>query len=140
MQQNLPQDQTLCQSAAAGTGGLPESFGEAVFTRRTRLGLSQAAVSRTARLTSGYFSEIENGRRLAPPRTTAMRIAGALRLCAEQAQQLVALAEAERAASTHDAHLAPGVRQLLAEIRSAAPLLPRGAVEHLRARLREVSM
>lgn len=140
VQQDIPQDQAMGHSAATGTDDLPGSFGEAVFTRRTRLGLSQAAVARAAKLASGYFSEIENGRRLAPPRTTAMRIAGALILRAEQAQQLVALAEAERAASTHDAHLAPGVRQLLAEIRSAAPLLPREAIEHLRARLREVSM
>lgn len=111
-----------------------------VFTRRTRLGLSQAAVSCAAKVASGYFAEIENGRRLAPPHATAMRIAGELQLRAEQAQQLVALAEAVRAALTHDAHLAPGVLQLLTEIRSAAPQLPREAVEHLRARLREVSM
>lgn len=97
-------------------------------------------MSCAAKVASGYFSEIENGRRLAPPRATAMRIAGALKLPPEEVEQLVALAEAERAASTHDAHLAPGIRQLLAEIRSAAPQLPREAVEHLRARLREVSM
>lgn len=133
-------DQTPEHGAATGARGLPRSFGEAVFTRRTRLGLSQAAVSCAARVASGYLSDIENGRRLAPPRATAMRIAGALQLGPEQVQQLVALAEAERAASTHDAHLAPGVRQLLAEIRSAAPQLHGEAVEHLRARLREVSM
>lgn len=140
VQRDLPPDQTLGHSAATGTCGLPASFGEAVFTHRTRLGLSQAAVSCAAKVASGYFSEIENGRRLAPPRATAMRIAGALQLRPEQVQQLVALAEAERAASTHDAHLAPGIRQLLAEIRSAAPQLPREAVEHLRAWLREVCM
>ena len=139
-QRESSRDQTQSQGAPAGRGGAPRCFGEAVFTRRTELGLSQAAVAGAAKVAAGYFSEIENGRRLAPPRATAMRIAGALRLCAEQAQQLVALAEAERAASTHDAHLAPGVRKLLAEIRSAAPQLPREAVEDLRARLREVSM
>jgi transcriptional regulator with XRE-family HTH domain len=140
LQRALPQDQALGRIEATGSGGSPRSFGEAVFTRRTQLGLSQAAVSCAAKVASGYFSEIENGRRLAPPRATAMRIACSLQLGPEQVQQLVALAEAERAASTHDAHLAPGVRQLLAEIRSAAPQLPREAVEHLRARLREVSM
>lgn len=108
--------------------------------RRTELGHSQAAVASAAKVAAGYFSEIENGRRLAPPRATAMRIAVALKLCAEQAQQLVASAEAERAASTHDAHLSPGVQQLLAEIRAAAPQLPREAVEYLRVQLREVSM
>lgn len=139
-QRDFPLDQTLGHRAASDSGGSPRPFGEAVFTRRTQLGLSQAAVSCAAKVASGYFSEIENGRRLAPPRATAMRIAGALKLPPEEVEQLVALAEAERAASTHDAHLAPGIRQLLAEIRSAAPQLPREAVEHLRARLREVSM
>lgn len=140
VQRHLPQDQALGKSAATGSDGSHRSFGEAVFTHRTQLGLSQAAVAGAAKVAAGYFSEIENGRRVAPPRATAMRIAGALQLRPAQVQQLVALAEAERAASTHDAHLAPGVRQLLAEIRSAAPQLPREAVEHLRARLREVSM
>ncbi|MFG6464980.1 helix-turn-helix domain-containing protein [Roseateles sp. BYS87W] len=139
-QRDSSQDQAQRQSAPNCRDGAPRCFGEEVFTRRTELGLSQAVVASAAKVAAGYFSEIENGRRLAPPRTTAMRIAGALKLRDEQAQQLVALAEAERAASTHDAHLAPGVRKLLAEIRSAAPQLPREAVEHLRARLREVSM
>lgn len=139
-QPSSSRDQTQSQGAPTVRSGAPRCFGEAVFTRRTELGLSQAVVAGAAKVAAGYFSEIENGRRLAPPRATAMRIAGALKLCAQQAQQLVALAEAERAASTHDAHLAPGVRKLLAEIRSAAPQLPVNAVEDLRARLREVSM
>lgn len=139
VQRDLTDRQPLAPSAAVGSGSLPASFGEAVFTYRTRLGLSQAAVACKAKVAAGYFSEIENCRRIAPPRATAIRIASALRLRTDQAQQLVALAEAERAASTHDAHLPPSVRQLLAEIRSAAPQLHREAVEHLRARLREVS-
>jgi len=139
-QRHLPHDPTLGQRTASSSDGSPWSFGEAVFTHRTQLGISQAAVAGAAKVAAGYFSEIENGRRVAPPRATAVRIATALQLRPEHVQQLVALAEAERAASTHDAHLAPGVRQLLAEIRSAAPQLPREAVEHLRARLREVSM
>lgn len=139
-QRHIPQTPTHGQRTGSGSGGSPWSFGEAVFTHRTQLGISQAAVAGVAKVAAGYFSEIENGRRIAPPRATAMRIASALKLRPEQVQQLVAIAEAERAASTHDAHLAPDIRQLLAEIRSAAPQLPREAVEHLRARLREVSM
>ena len=139
-QRDRAEGQLVGHRSSAGSGGLPASFGEAVFALRTRLGLSQAAVSCAAKVASGYFSEIENGRRVAPPRATAMRIAIALQLRADQVHQLVALADAERAASTHDAHLAPDVRQLLAEIRTAAPELRREAVEYLRARVREVSM
>ena len=119
---------------------LAKSFGEALFGARTRARLSQAALATKAGVAAGYMCDLENSRRPPPPRRTALRIASALHLASEQAEQLVALAEAERAASTLDAHLAPGVRKLLAEIRSAAPQLPREAVEDLRARLREVSM
>lgn len=127
------------RSSSDRDAGLAKDFGEAVYCARTRAGLSQTALAIKAGIAAGYMCDLENGRRVAPPRATALRIAGALQLRPEQVQQLVALAEAERAGATHDAHLAPGVRQLLAEIRSAAPQLPPEAVEQLRTRLREVS-
>lgn len=116
------------------------SFGEAVYAHRTRLGLSQASLSASAGISGGYLSEVENGKRKAPPYATALRLARALQLGAEQAGRLAAIAAAERAASTLDVHLTPSARQLLAEIRMAAPLLPQNVIESLRARVREVSM
>lgn len=118
----------------------PETFGATVFAYRSRLGRSQSAVSAAAKLSAGYYSEVENGKRTAPPRTTAIRIARALHLSADEAAHLIALAEAERVAVIHDAHLAPAVRELLAAIRAVAPCLPSDAVACLRAKLKEVCM
>jgi ribosome-binding protein aMBF1 (putative translation factor) len=116
------------------------SFGEAVHKRRIELGLSQSAVSSAASVAAGYLSEIESGKRLAPRRAAALRIARALGFGSCEEQRLLALAEVERAASTHDAHLSPGVRKLLAEIRMTAPQMRPEAVECLRVLVREISM
>lgn len=115
------------------------SFGKAILAHRKRLGLSQAAIYYAAEVASSVCSQIETGRRPAPPPATAKCIARALKLPAEQVQTLVALAEAERVVATHDAHLAPETRQLLFEIRSVAPRLSREMVASLRVRLQEVS-
>jgi len=113
------------------------SFGTALRAVRTGLGASQSSVAFVARLGSGYYSEIENNRRPAPPRPTALRIAAALRLPPELAERLAALADAERAAGRTDAHLAPEVRALLREVRLAAPRLTPAAVSRVRLALQE---
>ena len=116
------------------------TFGEAVFRHRIRLQLAQAAVAAAARMASSYYSQVENGKRAPPKRVTAMRIVQALRLPADEAAQLLALAESERAKVTTDAHLDEPVRLLLADIRAAAPRLCPREVEGLRERLREALM
>ena len=113
------------------------SFGAAVLALRNRLGKSQAAVAAAARLAAGYYSDIENNRRPAPPRPTALRIAAALSLGPEQTACLVALADVERAAVLTDAHLAPEVRALLRAVRLAAPRLTPSAVSRMRQTLQE---
>lgn len=113
------------------------SFGTAVLALRSRLGKSQSAVAAAARLAAGYYSDIENNRRPAPPRPTALRIAAALSLGPEQAACLAALADVERAAVGTDAHLPPEVRALLRAVRLAAPRLTPAAVSRVRQALQE---
>jgi transcriptional regulator with XRE-family HTH domain len=113
------------------------SFGTAVLALRNRLGKSQSAVATAARLAAGYYSDIENNRRPAPPRPTALRIAAALSLAPEQAACLAGLADVERAAVRTDAHLAPEVRALLRAVRLAAPRLTPAAVSRVRQALQE---
>ena len=117
-----------------------ESFGEAIFRIRTTRGIAQSAIAARARLSAGYFSELENGKRLAPPAATAQRIAQALGGIASEAEQLVALADAERAAALHDSHLPPAVRDLVARIRAAAPNLTAECVASMHAALGEKCM
>lgn len=118
-------------------GVCSKTFGAAILAIRVRQGRSQSAVSAAARLSAGYFSDLENSRRIAPPGRTAARIAQALRLSDEKAAQLIALAESERAAATCDAALEPAVRQLIAAIRQSAPGLGGEAINLMLATLRE---
>ena len=91
-------------------------------------------------MSAGYYSELENCKRLAPPRRTALRIAQALQMNELEATHLASLAGAERAAALQDAHLPLKVRQLLATIRAIAPAMPADLLDSIQARLREVRM
>jgi hypothetical protein len=84
--------QTARQCCPTPTESDSRSFGAAVFAQRSRLGLAQSAVSSAAKVASGYFSEIENGKRIAPRRATATSDCPfALQFGSAQVQQLVAV-------------------------------------------------
>jgi transcriptional regulator with XRE-family HTH domain len=123
--------------------GLPvvrwTTFGEAIFELRRRSGRSQAAVAAAASLSSGYYSELENCRRVAPSRKTALRIGRALQLKDPELNGLLALAAAERA-GLHDQGLPSEVRDLIGAIRIAAPRLTPNLVDALYTKVREVCM
>lgn len=111
-----------------------------VFQRRLRLGLPQAAVAAAASLSTGYYSEIENGKRPPPPRDTADRIAKALGLENTQVATLVAIAVAERAALRQDAGLSSDVRGLIFTIWKAAPHLSSELIAKIRLAIEECHM
>lgn len=113
------------------------NFGATILALRSRLGRSQATVASAARLAAGYYSDIENDKRPAPPRSTVLRLAAALDLAPYKAECLAALADAERTAAQTDAHLPPDVRALLRAIRLAAPRLTPSAISLIRQTLRE---
>ena len=114
------------------------SFGETILRMRHRLGLSRPATAAAAKLSASYYSDLEDCKRLAPPRSTALRVARALRMTELEASHLVSVAEAERAAALQDALLPPKVRYLMATIRAIGPQLPVDALDALQARLTEV--
>jgi transcriptional regulator with XRE-family HTH domain len=63
------------------------------------------SVAREAGISAGYFSRVENSKRLPPASRTALRIAHVLNLDHVSAIVLAELALVERATSTIDAHL-----------------------------------
>lgn len=116
---------TIAADAAGKVPKTPNSktFGSKIFLLRKQTGRSQSSMAEKAGLSNGYLADIENGRRPAPPRQTVLRIASALELSPEQCDRLLAIAEAERHAELHDAHLPSAVRALLISLRVAAPML-----------------
>ena len=117
-----------------------QTFGAVIYAIRCRSGWTQASVAAKARLSNGYYSELENGKRPAPPTATARRVAQALVSTSTEIEQLVALAHAERSATLHDSHLPPAVRELVAAIRASATNLPAEVVLRMQATLAEARM
>lgn len=119
---------------------LSMSFGEALFFHRDRLELSQKVVATASGLSESYFSELENSKRMAPPRATAIRIARALKLSGPDEIKLVCIAVSERAAMSHDLHLPPKILQLMAMLRIAGPRLSDDALQAMKVKLQEVAV
>jgi|SRR5450830_12480 len=71
------------------------SFSGELFRLRVLRGLTQANVANDARLNRGYYSQIENARRAAPPPNTLKRISAALRLTELERQKLFELARTD---------------------------------------------
>ena len=100
--------------------------------------MTQAAAAAVAQVSKSYFSAIEHGRRLPPPRKTARCIARAVRLDEEAAALLVNAALRQRACDGRDDDLPQEVQLLICDLRSHASTLPVRLVSALRAKLKEV--
>lgn len=74
----------------------PTSFGSEMFRFRASRGQTQAQIARLAQLNRGYYSQLENSRRAAPPERTLSRIAIALGLSQQETHELFDAAAAER--------------------------------------------
>ena len=107
-----------------------KSFGAAILTLRSRLGRSQARIALDAKVGAGYYSDVENDRRM-PRRATALRIAAALGVSPEQAEALAALVNVDRNAAQWDPTLRPDARALVRAIVLAAPRLTPSAISRL---------
>lgn len=116
------------------------SFGELVYEYRTRLGVSQRKVARTAGLSEGYFSELENCKRIAPPHSTAMRIAEAMKLSPDEASYLSGIADSERGVQLHDAHLPPQIQNLMAMLRVSGDRLTADVLNFIKEKIQEASV
>lgn len=106
--------------------------------RRAAQGLSQAAIAATAGISSGYYSEIENSKCVAPPRHTMERIFRAIGFSDMEICELEQLAAEERGLSGCDADLPEEVQALIKDIRKYANMLNPRFVKGLRAKIREV--
>lgn len=73
-----------------------KSFGEALYLLRTSLGMSQADMAKSSGLSRGYYSQLENSKRMPPPVRTVERLTAALGLPAPEALRLRRLANAGR--------------------------------------------
>ena len=119
---------------------LAAEFGRILYDRRAALGMTQGDVAARAGLSAGYVSEIENSKRLPPPRRTAVRLARVLALSAGEADRFVASAVLGRGSERPDEELPSEVRLLITDLRVYAFQLPARFVSALRKRVREVVM
>jgi transcriptional regulator with XRE-family HTH domain len=113
------------------------SFGELMYEHRARIGVSQRKIALAAGMSESYLSELENCKRIAPPHSTAMRIAEALKLSPVEANFLSGIAESERGAQLHDRHLPPQIQQLMAMLRFSGDRLPADVLNLLKDKLQE---
>lgn len=113
------------------------SFGAVLYRCRLKTSKTQADAAAAAGVSCSYYSAIENGKRLPPPRRTATRLARAVGLAGRDAEALVALAVVQRGSDRKDEDLPPDVRMLICDLRVHAFSVPSRFVAGLRAKLRE---
>lgn len=111
------------------------SFGLTLHALRRRRNCHQSVIAAAASLSAGYYSDLENERRVAPPQKTTKRIALALRLATQETEQLLALAAADRAASFMKSNLSPRIRRLLIALLFTGPKLSNKTVDAIYAML-----
>lgn len=114
-----------------------ESFGAALYAHRISASKTQAEIAVEAGISNSYYSGIENGKRLPPPRRTAVRLARAVGLAGRAADSLVGKAVIQRGTDRKDEDLPPDVRLLICDLRTHAFAIPSRFVAGLRAKLRE---
>ncbi len=108
-----------------------------MYEHRMRLGVSQRKIARAAEISESYLSELENCKRVAPPHATAMRIAEALKLSPVEANYLSGIAESERGAQLHDAHLPLRIQELMAMLRVSGDRLSADVLTLIKEKLQE---
>lgn len=93
-----------------------------------------------ARLSTGYLSQIENSKRRPPLPDKVESLAHALALDADQTASLQQLAIRERGAFVQECELPASVRNVIAELKWRALLLPPAFLRGLRKQIREAAM
>lgn len=87
------------------------SFGRELYRLRTERLLTEATVAFNAGLSRGYYSQVENARKGAPPKRTVERILTALNLREDEQELLREIAGAERNEKDVDSTLKQWVNQ-----------------------------
>ena len=100
------------------------SFSGELFRLRIIRGLTQADVANDAGLNRGYYSQLENARRSAPPPSTLERIAVALQLDGIEKQKLFDSAGIEWARPRRNHHQIANASEKLAHIQRVLGISP----------------
>lgn len=112
-------------------------LGRQLNIRRLGQGLSQAAVAAAAGISPAYYSEIENSKRVPPPRHTMARIFRAVGFDENETHELEQLAAKERGLTPSDANLPAEAQALIKDIRKYAKAMNPRFIKGLRAKIRE---
>ncbi|WP_081430549.1 helix-turn-helix domain-containing protein [Polaromonas sp. JS666] len=116
-------------------------FGELLFSFREDVAVSQAELSRVARLSKSYVSSIENSRLRPPPIDTVRRIAAAIGLGAEKTIALERAATQERACEVRISEFLPAhVRVVAMRLVAQADTLTQDTTQRLLELLEESEM
>lgn len=113
------------------------AFGALLYARRQTAQLTQSEAASAAGLSISYYSAIENGKRVPPPRRTAIRLARAIGLQGREIDLLVKVGIRERGSDRRDEDLPRDVQLLIDDLRVHAFVVPRRFIVALRTRLRE---
>lgn len=106
--------------------------------QRVKLALTQADVAKRARISTSYYSALENSKRLPPTQSTLRRILNALECSASLAEQAEKFASLERGNTLADIDLPEDAQALIADIRAYANDFSPRFIRGLRTKIREV--
>lgn len=114
------------------------SFGHELYRLRSAIALNQVTVAKRAGLARGYYSQLENSRKGPPPAKTVKRIADALGLAEDAAENLKKIAAAERCAQGHlSAAIPQEIAQVIEQLMLGATVLPTRKIQRIIAILEE---
>jgi transcriptional regulator with XRE-family HTH domain len=100
-----------------------KTFGTMLSEHRKRAHLSQSDLAKRATISVSYVSQIESSKRVAPARPLLYRLAHVLKLNEAETETFVARGMSERASAALDKQIPAFVRELIAGLHAAAPVL-----------------
>lgn len=116
---------------------LTDTFGGKLATLRIVRKLSQATVASVANISTGYYSALENDKRLPPPNDTLTRILKALNCTRSEVEDIQQLAATERRIIPMELELPAELQALIVELRTHGKKLSNRSVHALRAYIRD---
>jgi len=116
---------------------LNDTFGGKLTEIRVEKSLSQSSVASMANISTGYYSAIENNKRLPPPSETLARILLALNCTTNEAIYIQELAATERRVTPVELDLPAELQALIVDLRKYGSTLPKRSIHALRSYIRD---
>ena len=114
------------------------NFGATLYDLRQERKLTQAELAQTAKLTSSYYSELENSRRFPPTTVVIERLAIALKLSKLELNDLQAKAKRERSKMVRVSKDMPGeLAELIRELSQVGDELTSEQIMQIRAAMKK---